>query len=138
MFLQNLHTLKSLNLHATLKPFLYSQASEKFATLLVEKKITADVHLEPLWGKCGLCYLDIDVIGKMETFEMDSNYIVTKVGMNESMLHLDEHLNVSSGGSTDNLAKSFFAKLSQKFILELYEFYKLDFKFFDYDYKNFL
>ena len=58
--------------------------------------------------------------------------------MNQSMLHLDEHLNVSSGGSTDNLAKSFFAKLPHKLILELYELYKLDFEFFDYDYKLFL
>ena len=58
--------------------FSISQAFEKFATLLVEKKIKADPHIEPLWSRCGLCYLDIDVIGKMETFEMDSNYLVTK------------------------------------------------------------
>ena len=101
--------------------------------LLVENKLK-DVHLKPFWNHCKYCYLDYEVIGKMETFTNDSNYIMSKTGMKPSI----EQDHVSSGGSTSDLTKVYFAKLPIELIEKLYKWYKIDFEMFNYDHKDFL
>ena len=115
---------------------MYStQAFERFVTLLVEKKLgEVDPHIEPFWRACDYCYLDYEVIGKMDTFTNDSNYIMSKTGMRASI----EQEHISSGGSTSDLAKVYFAKLPNKLIEKLHQLYKIDFEMFNYDHKDFL
>ena len=74
----------------------------------------------------------------METFDEDSNYILTKIGLNESIPHLDLHYHSSSGGSTSDLARTFYSKMPHDLIENLYESYRFDFELFDYEYKSFL
>lgn len=38
-------------------------------------------HLMPATGKCDVCGVDYDVIGKMETFSSDAMYILNKTGL---------------------------------------------------------
>ena len=103
-------------------------------TLLVENKLRDDVHIQSFWNRCKYCYLDYEVIGKMETFTNDSNYIMSKTGMKTSI----EQDHISSGGSTLDLAKVYFAKLPNKLIEKLHKWYKIDFEMFNYDHKYFL
>ena len=77
-----------------------------------------------------MCHLKYDIIGKMDTFQKDSDFILTKIGMN---LTNQEPLHVSSGESSEDTAIKYFAKLSHKMIQKLYELYKIDFEMFDYD-----
>ena len=45
---------------------------------------------------------------------------------------------VSSGGKTQRLAESYFSTLTKKSVMELYEYYKLDFKAFGYEFETYL
>ena len=53
-------------------------------------KISQDVHVEPFWKRCDMCNLNYDIIGKMETFTKDSNYILENTGMNASKINVEE------------------------------------------------
>ena len=85
-----------------------------------------------------MCNLKYDLIGKMETFTQDSNYIMEKIGMKSPKIVADEKEHVSSGNSSEEMAKDLFAKLPNHLIEKLYDLYKLDFEMFDYEYKQYL
>ena len=87
-----------------------------------------------------MCQINYDIIGKMESFSMDSKYIMDKTGMNSTKVKLEEKNNVSSGTgeSTEELTKKMFAKISNELIEKLFELYKFDFEMFDYEYRDFL
>ena len=53
-------------------------------------RISQDVHVEPFWKRCDMCNLNYDIIGKMETFTKDSNYILENTGMNASKINVEE------------------------------------------------
>ena len=40
-----------------------------------------DAHFKPLWASAPFCELDFDVIGRTETFNEDSNYIIRTLGL---------------------------------------------------------
>ena len=93
-----------------------------------------DTHLHAFWSSCNYCHLNYEVIGKMETFTNDSNYIMAKTGMRPSI----EQAHISSGGSTSDLAKDYFANVPNQLIEKLQQLYKIDFEMFDYDIQDFL
>ena len=70
----------------------------------------------------------------METFTNDSNYIMAKTGMRPSI----EQEHISSGGSTSDLAKVYFANIPNKLTKKLQQLYKIDFEMFNYDIQDFL
>ena len=53
-------------------------------------RISQDVHVEPFWKRCDMCNLNYNIIGKMETFTKDSNYILENTGMNASKINVEE------------------------------------------------
>ena len=93
-----------------------------------------DPHLHPFWNECNYCNLNYEVIGKMETFTNDSNYIMAKTGMRPSI----EQEHISSGGSTSDLAKVYFANIPNKLTKKLQQLYKIDFEMFNYNIQDFL
>ena len=92
--------------------------------------IYEDNHTKFFWRKCQICGYNYNVIGKMETFYEDSEFIFEKFGFNASLYEMG---NVSAGPSTIEFARNLFSKLPKSLTLELYEMYRLDFELFDYD-----
>ena len=73
------------------------QGFEKFIRILVLQKtpkISQDVHVEHFWKRCDMCNLNYDIIGKMETFTKDSNYILENTGMNASKIDVEEKVDL--------------------------------------------
>ena len=58
-------------------------------------KISQDVHVEPFWKRCDMCNLNYNIIGKMETFTKDSNYILENTGMNASKINVEEKVDLN-------------------------------------------
>lgn len=54
------------------------------------------------------------------------------------MLRDQATLHESSGSSSEDLAKKYFAMVNQTKILQLYDIYKLDFEMFGYDLEPYL
>ena len=88
------------------------------------------------WERCDICHWNYKFFGKMETFTTDTNYIMTKIGMETDELSHQEHK--STGDSTQELAIELFSKLPKKLVQQLYELYKIDFELFEYDHRPYV
>ena len=58
--------------------FFFLQSFENFVKLIIERKLD-DEHVELFWKHCGMCNMDYDIIGKMETSLTDTKFIMEKV-----------------------------------------------------------
>jgi hypothetical protein len=66
-------------------------------------------------------------------------YIALNTGLhsNDKSETVEDRKHVSSGGSTFDLAKSYFSRLDTSQVQALYEYYKFDFEAFGYDHREF-
>ena len=86
-------------------------------------------HWRPFAFKCYYCDINCDVIGRMETWNDDLNYIIRKrreqvfplQKANSSHLHASRH-------NTKEMTKEYFNNLSQKQKEDLYHMFRLDFE----------
>ena len=85
-------------------------------------------HWRPFTFKCYYCDINYDVIGRMETWNDDLNYIIRKRGLeqvlplqnaNSSHRHASRH-------NTKEMTKEYFNTLSQKQKEDLYHMFRLD------------
>ena len=80
--------------------------------------------------RCDYCHISYDVIGKTETMQEDTVYILSKAGIDRSKFPMKTHH--SSGGSSEDLAQTYFKQLDKKTVLKLYNMYHIDFVMFGY------
>ena len=94
-----------------------------------------DVHWIPIHPNCAVCQIKYDVIGKMETFSEDIQYIfqianLTHLFPND---HFDLKTNVHNKNETVEMrVMKYFKPLDPKLVRRLYQFYHMDFKLFGY------
>ena len=71
------------------KELFIVQAFHRFVALLTDTKLESNllfagqrgggnVHLEYFWRRCDLCHIHFDVVANLETFQLDSQYILDK------------------------------------------------------------
>ena len=96
-------------------------------------------HWRPFAFECAYCDIDYDLIGRMEKWNDDLNYIVRKRGL-EKVLKVKKADTKShtSKVSTKEMTKEYFDTLSQKQKEDLYHMFRLDFEMFNYDPKIYL
>ena len=99
-----------------------------------------NIHWRPFAFKCSYCDINYDLIGRMETWNDDINYIIRKRGL-ENVLPLQK-TNISHHSSkehihrsTKEMTKEYFNTLNQKQKEDLYHMFRLDFEMFNYDHK---
>ena len=92
-------------------------------------------HWRPFGFQCSYCDVSYDLIGRLETWNDDINYIIRKRGLeqvlplqnaNSSHRHASRH-------NTKEMTKEYFNTLSQKQKEDLYHMFRLDFEMFNYD-----
>ncbi|KAK8726690.1 hypothetical protein OTU49_009998 [Cherax quadricarinatus] len=89
-------------------------------------------HWAPYVDLCHPCTIRYNIIGKYETLEEDSEYILRKIGAPR-----DLHFPPVVASRTASLVAQHMASLTRELSQKLYELYKHDFKLFEYDYSNF-
>ncbi len=108
-----------------------------FVSFLLSGGTRDNDHVRPQTSICAVCSLTYDVIGKAETFELDSQFILPQIGLSESsdLLHQRYH---SSGGPTEVLTRRYLASLTPSQQLALNHYYRRDFEAFGYDPQEYL
>ena len=98
-----------------------------------------NLHWRPFAFKCSYCDINYDLIGRMETWNDDMNYIIQKRGL-EKLLPLQKAkiARNASGLGTKEMTKEYFKTLSQEQKEDLYHMFQLDFEMFNYDPKIYL
>ena len=101
-------------------------------------------HWRLFSSRCQHCYIPYTLIGRMETFDEDVQYIILKNKL-EKQLPITKTLQFKSKNSSlrgnkenRNITMQHFSQLEKQQIEKLYELYKLDFEMFEYDIDAFL
>ena len=96
--------------------------------------------LIPYYANCAFCDAQFDVIGRMETFKKDVQYILKKANIGWKVRDLDEILkNAKINDRVDqDLVTHYFKQLDHKTRKKLYDIYKPDFELFGYDGEKFV
>jgi len=115
----------------------------EFVEYLIETPISQyDEHWKPQFMLCPPCNFRFDVIVKMETFERDTNFILSQRDLTDVISLSKKHSSVSNSGksdaSTKNKSKELFSQLSKNMVKALHEKYRVDFDMFEYDVNEYL
>lgn len=106
---------------------------KEFATYLIGQEGVLNEHWRPIYDLCHPCSINYDIIGKYETLDQDSEFILTQVG--ETRISFPRAPKASS--TTSNLSK-YFGSLQNDVIKHLYNIYVMDFRLFGYNLQEFL
>ena len=101
-----------------------------------EKESRVNIHWKPFIDRCHHCSIPYTVIGRIETFQEDFEYIVRKNNL-EEVFDLKNnplfHSPNSSKKDTKKETMKYFLQLNISQIQRLYNAYKIDFELFGYD-----
>ncbi|XP_015597046.1 carbohydrate sulfotransferase 11 isoform X2 [Cephus cinctus] len=89
-----------------------------------------DMHWTPVANFCTPCQVRFDVIAKFETLHDDQNFLIKQARVGHIVK--PEWKNSARGVQTKDVIKTYYARLTNKNIEELYEMFKYDFILFDY------
>ena len=114
---------------------------------LILKEFKSDTpvngHWNTLSNSCLHCTIPYDVIGKLETFNEDLNYIVLKLGLQNVLSIKDiekDSKNKSNYKTREKKTEIFkyFSQLTKGKFEELWKIYRIDFEMFGYDASDYL
>ncbi|XP_034473785.1 carbohydrate sulfotransferase 11 [Drosophila innubila] len=100
-----------------------------------------DEHWAPVYSFCTPCSVNFSIIGKTETFQRDSEFIIRQAGLESLLLgklprrKLRKIGNLAKSGiKSEALVERYFADLDRSTLDQLLKIYRIDFELFDYDY----
>jgi len=96
-----------------------------------------DEHWKPIFLLCPPCHFKFDVIVKMETFDRDTQFILSQRSLEDDVSLRKKHSSTKSQDSKDD-ARTLFSQLSKHMVRALYDKYRLDFQMFDYNIEDFI
>ncbi|XP_066947276.1 carbohydrate sulfotransferase 11-like [Macrobrachium rosenbergii] len=107
----------------------------EFVSYLIDRRHDSLHSLNEHWALyvdlCYPCSIKYDIIGKYETLEEDSEYILRRIGANPN-LHFPPFVTSRTGP----LVAGYIASLPDELAEKLHELYKPDFKLFEYEFYN--
>ncbi|MGH0129462.1 UNVERIFIED_CONTAM: hypothetical protein FKN15_075540, partial [Acipenser sinensis] len=112
---------------------------EEFVDYLIhpttQKEEPFNEHWQTVYSLCHPCHIRYDLVGKYETLEQDSNYILRLAGVID---YLRFPIYAKSTRTTDEMAAEFFRNISSHHQTQLFELYKFDFLMFNYTTPSYL
>lgn len=91
----------------------------------------------PYWVQCGVCSSDYQVVIKLETMNIDVQFL-SEVAQLKEIKNVHEWRNERHHNTSSNLFPEYFKQLTQNQIFLLYQQYKLDFDLFGYSVEEYL
>ena len=88
-----------------------------------------DIHWMPMYLLCKPCQMKYDIIGRMNSLEEDSQRILSRLSLNQTLVH--DH--PTGGGSSDNKLVEYYTEVSPELMDKLYKLYEMDFILFNYE-----
>ncbi|KAH8333779.1 carbohydrate sulfotransferase 11 [Drosophila kikkawai] len=122
---------------------------EEFVRFLIAEHAAGkrfDEHWAPVYSFCTPCSVNFTIIGKTETFQRDSEFIIRQAGLESLLLGLGKlpqrkqrkiGNQARSGVKSEVLVERYFADLDRSTLDQLLKIYRIDFELFDYDYRKY-
>ncbi|CAL4059371.1 unnamed protein product [Meganyctiphanes norvegica] len=102
----------------------------------VEDWETEVVCWMPFWVQCKVCTNDYQVVIKLETMDVDEQFLAQIAGLKE-IQNVHQWFNSKEKTSSD-VVPEYFSTLTKKQVQKLYSVYKMDFDMFGYDIEEFM
>lgn len=104
----------------------------EFVSYLLDTPVNKyDEHWAPIWMLCSPCIVKYDVIGKMESFNEDTQYAIQAAGL-EHLLAVEWKHRTGTGSDMEMIA-SYYEQLTEIEVAALFKKYQLDFELYQYD-----
>ncbi|KAH8282916.1 hypothetical protein KR054_010720 [Drosophila jambulina] len=122
---------------------------EEFVRFLIAEHAAGkkfDEHWAPIYSFCTPCSVNFTIIGKTETFQRDSEFIIRQAGLESLLLGLGKlpqrkqrkiGNQARSGVKSEVLVERYFADLDRSTLDQLLKIYRIDFELFDYDFRKY-
>lgn len=117
---------------------------EEFVRFLIQEHKAGrrfDEHWAPVYSFCTPCSVNFSIIGKTETFQRDSEFIIRQAGLESLLLgklprrKLRKIGNLAKSGiKSEVLVERYFSDLDRSTLDQLLKIYRIDFELFDYDF----
>jgi len=106
----------------------------EFVEFLIETPVNNyDEHWKPQFILCPPCHFKFDVVVKMETFDRDTDFILSQRNLQGLVSLSKKHASTGEKKSkTVSPAERLFSQVSKKMVQALYEKYRIDFEMFEY------
>ena len=95
----------------------------------------SNLHWRPFVIRCSYCDINYDMIGRMETWNDDFNYIIRKRKLEKyfPVQKTDNRQYHATKQNTTEVTKDLFSNLSKKQKEDLYKMFRIDFEMFNYN-----
>ncbi|XP_068140750.1 carbohydrate sulfotransferase 11 [Drosophila tropicalis] len=120
---------------------------EEFVRFLIAESEAGkrfDEHWAPIYSFCTPCSVNFTIIGKTETFQRDSEFIIRQAGLESLLLGKLPQRKLRkignqgrSGIKSEALVERYFADIERSTLDQLLKIYRIDFELFDYDYHKY-
>ena len=92
----------------------------------------------PYFQHCSLCLVEFDAILKLETVDLDQEYILQKSKISEKVTFEKQHYKPNGNESKEELRKRFYSEVPCQQVTNLIRMYSMDLEMFEYSTKSFL
>ena len=122
-----------INAYVTFEEFV------KFIIFELENDVQSygSLHWWPFSNLCGLCHINYDFLGKVETLHSDITYLAASEPFSQFNFNLTELFNYKfnkNGAQTHQMGKKYFSTLKKDVVKKLANLYQDDFLGGGYDY----
>ncbi|XP_028809722.1 carbohydrate sulfotransferase 11 isoform X2 [Denticeps clupeoides] len=113
----------------------FCEFAEYLTDPVTQQEAPLNEHWQTVYSLCHPCHIHYDLVGKYETLEDDSNYLLKLAGVAD-WLRFPTY--TKSTRTTDQMTAMFFQNISAQHQAQLYQLYKLDFLMFNYSTPGYL
>ncbi|XP_066940214.1 carbohydrate sulfotransferase 12-like [Macrobrachium rosenbergii] len=122
------------NSHPSFLQFLYKVRDDMKFFWKVMDGAVVDPHWTPYWYSCAPCQIQYDIIAKMETLDIDQEFIIHAANLQDTLVNARTHASKFDGYSdSETAANDYFRGVPLGLLKELEQLYWPDFRLFGYD-----
>nr|XP_053629793.1 carbohydrate sulfotransferase 10-like [Cherax quadricarinatus] len=96
-------------------------------------KKSINMHWRPYWLTCAPCQVSYDVIAQVETLDLDQEYVIRQLGLQDQLFKLHTHAsNFDVFNGTRDAVQHYYSQVPLTLLNEVVQYYKQDFDLFGY------
>ncbi|XP_047485548.1 carbohydrate sulfotransferase 11-like [Penaeus chinensis] len=120
-------------IHPTFTQFLLRVQDDLQRLWKKKGKSQVNLHWRPFWFVCSPCEIHYDVIAHVETMDVDNEYVIHKLGLQDVLVNVHTHAsNFDAYNDTSAASKDYFRQVPYSLLKDIVRLYQPDFTLFGY------
>ncbi|KAM9299095.1 carbohydrate sulfotransferase 8-like [Gastrophryne carolinensis] len=102
--------------------------------LVTENPEALDTHWKPMYQLCDPCSIHYHIIGRFESINQDSNFVLRTIGAPEGLRYPEMKHHSNDSRTDHDISNQYLETLPPDLLRKLQKLYSIDFSMFEYDY----